>query len=220
MRPDDLLARLTAVGTTALCDADPAIHFLTGLHPVRAGSVLVGPARTVDSGGDLLPVLRGLESAQRGEVLVIDSRRADLAVAGELFATEAVRRGLGGLVVEGYVRDIPTLQSLDLAVFSRGVRPAAGNASAIGRLQVEVSCGGATVRPGDILVGDADGLIVADREQLSLCVATAEWIKAGEDRIRDAVARGRSLLDLSNYAEHVVAVENEIPSRFRLIPPD
>lgn len=218
--PDELRTRLTRIGTTALCDADPAIQVLTGLTAVRPETRMVGPARTVDCGGDLLPVLRALDSAQPGEVLVIDAGGADLAVAGELFATEATRRGLAGLVVNGHVRDLPTLRSLKLAVYSRGVSPAAGNAVEMGKIQVQVSCGGATIAPGDILVGDPDGLVVASAERLRHCIATAEWIQSGEDRIRAAVAQGRSLLDMSNYAEHVAAVAEGRPSRFRLLPPD
>lgn len=217
---EDMLARLAGLGTTALCDADPAIQVLAGLSPVRPGSRLVGPARTVECGGDLLPVLRGLESAEPGEVLVVHAGEADVAVAGELFATEAVRRGLAGLVVEGHVRDLQTLRTLGLPVYSRGVSPAAGNAVAFGRIQVEVPCGGVTIAPGDVLVGDADGLIAASAERLWNCIATAAWIQSGEDRIRAAVADGRSLLDLSNYADHVAAVADGKQSRFRLLPPD
>lgn len=217
---DDLLVRLAAIGTTALCDADPAIAVVTGLQPVRPDTRMVGRARTVDCGGDLLPVLRGLDAAQPGEVLVIDAGGAGLAVAGELFATEATRRGLAGLVVNGYVRDLVTLRTLGLAVYSLGSCPAAGNAVEMGRLQVDVSCGGVTVSPGDVLVGDPDGLVVAGRERMANCVATAEWIQSGEDRIRAATAGDRSLLEMSNYAEHVAAVAAGTPSRFRLLPPD
>ena len=217
---DDLLSSLARIGTTALCDADPAIEVLTGLTPVRPDTRMVGRARTVDCGGDLLPVLRGLATAERGEVLVIDAGGADVAVAGELFATEATRIGLAGLVVNGYVRDLATLRQLELAVYSRGVFPAAGNAAEMGRLQVPVSCGGVTVSPGDIVVGDADGVIVSSPERLRHCVATAQWIQSGEDRIREAIIAGRSLLDMSNSAEHVAAVEKDSASRFRLLPPD
>lgn len=220
MSGDDLHQRLLHIGTTALCDADPAIAVLTGLAPVRPDARMVGPARTVDCGGDLLPVLRGLDAAQAGDVLVIDTGGADLAVAGELFATEAARRGLAGLVVDGSVRDLVTLHSLDLPVYSRGVHPAAGNAVEMGRLQVPVSCGGVTISPGDVLVGDADGLIVASVERLQHCVATAEWIQSGEDRLRAAIAAGRPLHEMSTYAEHVAAVADGRPTRFRLLPPD
>lgn len=217
---DDLLPWLAGIGTTALCDADPAITVLTGLMPVRADTRMVGPARTVDCGGDLLPVLRGLDAAEPGDVLVVDAGGADLAVAGELFATEAARRGLAGLVVNGYVRDVRTLRQLDLAVYSLGVSPAAGNAAELGRLQVPVSCGGETVSPGDILVGDPDGLIVASAERLRQCVATAQWIQSGEDRIRQAILAGRPLHDMSNYPEHVAAIKAGKSSRFRLMAPD
>ena len=217
---DDLLTWLAGIGTTALCDADPAITVLAGLLPMRPDTRMVGPARTVECGGDLLPVLRGLAAAEAGEVLVVDAGGADLAVAGELFATEATRRGLAGLVVNGYVRDVATLRQLDLAVYSLGVCPAAGNAAELGRLQVPVRCGGARVSPGDILVGDRDGVIVASADRLRLCVATAQWIQSGEERIREAILAGRSLHDMSNYAEHVAAIENGKSSRFRLLPPD
>ncbi|MGE0300505.1 MAG: RraA family protein, partial [Pseudonocardia sp.] len=123
---DELIARLRRISVSSLCDADktmracdPAIHALV---PV---TTVAGPAVTVVADGDLLGMLAVVTSAPAGSVLVVDSRGSTLAASGELFATEARRRGVAAIVVDGYYRDLRRLPGVGLPVFARGSHPAA-----------------------------------------------------------------------------------------------
>jgi 4-hydroxy-4-methyl-2-oxoglutarate aldolase len=202
-----LLARLRAVQVSSLCDADktlpvvdPAIRAL-----VDAGAV-VGPAVTVRAPGDHLPVFAALAAAPAGSVLVVDTGGASVAVSGELFATEAVRRGIAGIVVDGYCRDLRGLRSLGLPVYARGTTPMAGTTVTLPSPDAEVTCGGVRVRPGDIVVGDADGLVIAAPDVLAAALPAAEEIERAEAALLAGMAAGRSLHEQTTVDEHLRAL--------------
>src|SRR5687768_15908297 len=121
-----LLARLARVETSSLVDAGGGgLRVLpAALRPIRPGLRLAGRALTVDARDDLMPMLAGLRQSGPYDVLVV-AGSPDHAVAGELFATEALRRGLAGIVIDGLCRDSRTLAELDLPVYARGVSPSA-----------------------------------------------------------------------------------------------
>jgi len=113
--------------TSACCDADRGIRLLDpAIRPLQPAPRLLGFARTVACRGDFLPVVHSLAGSRPGEVLVVDAGGVPGAVAGELFATEAQRRGLGGMVVDGAVRDTGTVRELAIAVYARHASPRAG----------------------------------------------------------------------------------------------
>ena len=120
-----VLARLARIDTTSLVDAAGGLRVLpASLRPVRRGLRLVGRALTVDAREDLLSVVEGLRLSGPGDVLVVAGSDRH-AVAGELFATEALRRGVAGMVIDGLCRDTRTLAELDLPVYARGTAPSA-----------------------------------------------------------------------------------------------
>src|SRR5262249_57136868 len=100
----------------------------------------------------LLTVLNALVHANPGDVLVIDTRGGRRAVAGELFATEAIHRKLGGIVVDGAVRDTATLRTLPLPIYARFVTPMSGTTRRACETQVAVQCGGVARNPGAVRV--------------------------------------------------------------------
>jgi 4-hydroxy-4-methyl-2-oxoglutarate aldolase len=117
--------RLDGVDTTSLSDADKSLRVLPGeLRIVNPDTVMTGRAVTVRADDDLTPVLAGLRAAGEGDVLVVAGGRGR-ALAGELFATEALRRGLAGIVLDAPCRDTRTLAALPLAFFARGTSPLA-----------------------------------------------------------------------------------------------
>jgi regulator of RNase E activity RraA len=209
----DLLQRLTAIDTTSLKDAGPALRVLpAALRPIRAGVRLLGRAVTVDAREDLMPVLAGLAQAGPGDVLVI-AGHPDHAVAGELFATEALRRGLAGFVIDGRCRDSRVLAGLDLPVFARGVAPSACPARALPVTQVPLVIGDVTVRPGDLVLGDDDGLVVGSEDEVREAIDGAEAIQQREGALRAAIEGGESLFDHLNYDEHVAALRAGQPAK-------
>src|SRR5690349_1355209 len=115
MTNESLRQRLSHVDTASLCDAGPDLRVLPSeLRPIAPGTQIVGRAVTADAGEDLMSVLAALHQAGSGDVLVVATTGARRAVAGELFATEALRRGMAGLVIDGLCRDRATLAALGL----------------------------------------------------------------------------------------------------------
>lgn len=214
MNIDEMRHRLARLDTACLCDANKNIRTLDpAIRPIRTDLKLVGRARTVVAEDDFLTVLLALEQAEQGDVLVVDGRGGRRALAGELFATEAARKGLGGLVVDGAVRDTVTLRKVPLPVYSRHIFPNAGTVERIYQTQVEINCGGVPVRPGDILFGDEDGVVVASTEELTKWIPIAEEIQAKEERVLDELSHGRSLLEMINFDEHFAAISENRKSK-------
>jgi 4-hydroxy-4-methyl-2-oxoglutarate aldolase len=210
---DDLLARLTRVDTTSLVDAAPSLRVLPGaIRPVRPGARLAGRAVTVDARSDLVPVLVGLASAGPGDVLVVAGDH-ERAIAGELFATEALRRGLAGLVVHGLCRDSRTLRAMDLPVFATGVTPRACPARAVPTTGTTLVLGGVEVHPGDLVLADDDGVVVGSPAEIAAAIDGAEAIQTREEALRAAIEQGESIFDHLNVDEHVEALRAGHDSR-------
>ncbi|HEX3198542.1 MAG TPA: RraA family protein [Propionibacteriaceae bacterium] len=188
----------------SLSDANKALRILPReLRPYRRGISMVGRAVTVTASADLVPVLAGLEQCGAGDVLVVDAGTTTHAVLGELFATEALRRKMAGIVVYGLCRDTAVLAQLPLAIYSLGTIPRAVGASRLPVTQQPIRLGEVEVRPGEILVGDDDGIVVASDAELEAVMKTAEAIQRRERKIRSAIQDGTSLFEQVNFAEHV-----------------
>lgn len=169
-----------------------------GVAPRDPGFRLVGRARTVLYGPPGVPVGTVgdyVDDLGAGEVAVLDNGgREDVTVWGDILTEIAHRRGLGGTVIDGICRDVHLCRSLGYPVFSRGHWMRTGK----DRVQVEaadvpVTIGEARVAPGDLLVGDADGVLVLPRAQEERILAVAEEIHATEAAIRAAVRGGQRL---------------------------
>ena len=209
----DLIRRLADVDTTSLKDAGPGLRVLpAALRPIQAGVRLRGRAVTVDAREDLMPVLAGLAAAGPGDVLVV-AGHPDHAVAGELFATEALRRGLAGIVIDGRCRDSRVLAQLELPVYARGVAPSACPARALPVIQVPILIGDVTVNPGDLVLGDNDGLVVGSVAEVAEVIDGAEAIQQREGALRAAIEAGETLFDHLNLDEHVAALRAGRPTK-------
>ena len=212
--PLGVLERLARIDTTSLADAGRgSLRVLpAALRPIRPGLRMVGRALTVDAHDDLMPMLAGLHLARPGDVLVVVGHE-EPAVAGELFATEALRRGVAGIVIDGRCRDSRTLARLDLPVYARGVAPTACPARAVPVIQVPVVLGSVEVRPGDLVLGDDDGIVVASDDEVLALLEGAEAIQHREEALQQTIAAGTSLFDSLNYDEHLAALEAGRDSR-------
>ena len=204
----DLKLALLELDCASLADADKSMRVMdAGLRAINTGVKLVGVARTVRCHEDFLAVIRALDQSLPGEVLIVDTQGSSRAVVGELFSLEATSRGLAGIIVDGPVRDVSTLRTLALPVYARGRCPVSGTIRELGMLQVAVVCGGVTVNPGDIVMGDDDGLIVATAAEFRALIPAAREIEAREVEVRARMAAGRSLTSMITLAEHVEALQ-------------
>lgn len=208
----DLPARLRQLSTTSLVDAAPALRVLpAALRPLVGGRRLVGRVVTARANRDLVSVIHALRESGPGDVLVVDAGGDERAVAGELFGTEAQRRGLAGLVVHGRTRDTAALTRLSLPVWSTGVAPNAYPATALPETGVGLELDGVPVRPGELVVGDDDGLVVGSDDELAAAVGPAEAIEAREKALQARLLDGTSLFDVMNYDEHLAALREGRP---------
>jgi regulator of RNase E activity RraA len=195
-RPDPaLLTRLASFDTPAISDLMNRLYTMCeAIRPVTdPGLGILGPACTVKVyPGDNLMVHKSLDVAQPGDVVVVDASSATtFAVLGDLVATKARHRGIRGFVVDGLVRDLPGILSLgDFPVFARGVSPIGPLHRGPGEVNYPVSVGGIVVHPGDILVGDRNGVVVIPNECALDLVKGLEQRAAAEADYVAAVARG------------------------------
>lgn len=136
---------------------------------------LLGTAITVRAPlGDNMMFHRALDIAQPGDVLVVDGGGCnERSLAGEIMMTYAAQKGLAGVVVNGALRDLDGIQKLDMAVYATGVTPQGPYKNGPGEINVPVCCGGVVVMPGDILVGDLDGIVVVRKEDAPLIIDEA-----------------------------------------------
>jgi len=206
-----LIVRLNRVSSTSLADASKATTPLRELSceitAVRPELKLVGRAITVDASDGLLSMVAALKIATAGDVLVVRGSKAG-AVSGELFATEAQRIGVTGIVIDGYCRDRSVLLAIDLPIYARGSKPSAPGTSALPVIQIPLVIEGVTVHPGDYLVGDADGIVLGSVAEFIAIIDRAEEIEKFEADLRQKILDGSSLLDHMNYDEHLAALQS------------
>ena len=209
----DVLDRLARIDTTSLVDAGGDLRVLpAALRPVRRGLRLAGRALTVDAREDLMSMFAGVRLSGPGDVLVVAGNDRH-AVVGELMATEVLRRGAAGIVIDGVCRDSRVLAEIDLPVYARGVAPTACPARAVPVVQVSITIGAVPVHPGDLLLGDDDGVVVASEDEIRAVLDAAETIQRREEMLRTAIAAGSSLFDSVNFDEHLAAVQAGRDSR-------
>jgi 4-hydroxy-4-methyl-2-oxoglutarate aldolase len=195
---------------------------------LQSGSVMAGVARTVSftEPNDFLPVMRALAlEAKTDEVLVVDTLSSTRAVAGEIFVAEARRKGLAGIVIDGPIRDTAhlddcsylssnnegngtattTTTTATIRIYATSVTPYSGTTDSPGKTQEVVMCGGIEVRPGDIVVGDDDGIIVGEASTFTKLIPIAQKIQQIESKLIAGITSSeeKSLASMTNLEEHV-----------------
>ena len=162
------------------------------IQALRPRMKVAGPAFTVEvRPGDNLMIHAAIAMAKPGDVLVIDGKGDQTAaLMGTLMLSACKKLGLAGVVVDGAIRDRLELLELGFPVFSAGFNPAGPTKFVPGRINHPISAGGAVVNPGDLVVGDADGVVVIERAKAPAMLALAEKKVADEAARLDAIARG------------------------------
>jgi RraA family protein len=207
-RPDpQLVAEFAKMVTPHLSDSMERMY--AGgpqLRPMHKEGKLAGPAFTVKvAPGDNLLVHKALDIAQPGDVIVVDAGGfADQAIIGELMTARAKQRGLGGLVIWGAIRDSAEIGAGTYPVFARSVTHRGPYKNGPGEINVPVVIGGMPVNPGDIIVGDADGLVAVPQDIAEQVLASAKAIITKEAEVMKQTLDGtidRSWVDKTLQAK-------------------
>ena len=192
---EQLLAALRELPVAALSDNMHRNIGSVGLHPYQrpARKTMAGTAVTVRSrGGDNLTYLRALEFCRKGDVLVVDAGGdLDNAVVGGILSFYAAHIGMTGLVVDGAIRDVAEIRERDFPVYARGVTHRGPYKDGPGEINVTVSVGGMVVNPGDIVVGDQDGLLAIPQEDAGYVIEKALAVLQAEAETMRAMKQGR-----------------------------
>lgn len=181
--PGDVLTRLGRVPTANIGDAVDRLGIVDGgIGPIWRGARVAGPAFTVwTREGDNLGIHEAIAAAPAGSVIVVNGGGlTKRALIGELMGGRAKQKGIAGFVFDGAVRDRHDLEQIDMPVFARGVSPAGPYKNGPFRLQVPIAIGGVSVAPGDIVVGDDDGVAVIPAADAAGVADRAEAVFADE----------------------------------------
>ena len=176
----DMMNRLYTMKPTIQALTDPNIK-------------LIGPACTVKVyPGDNLMVHKCLDILQPGDVVVVDTSASTMtAVLGDLISTKARHRGAAGFLVDGLIRDLPGIRALgDFPVFAQGVTPIGPLHRGPGEINYPIAAGGIVVQPGDLIIGDANGVVVVPRDIADELLERLNAKAAKESDYVTAVARG------------------------------
>jgi 4-hydroxy-4-methyl-2-oxoglutarate aldolase len=186
-----------ASGREGLVDLD--------LHQLIPGSSAAGPARTVRCGqGDNLMVHAVMDRAQPGDVLVLTMPEPEpVALVGDLLVTQAKERGVVALLVDAAVRDAEDLRELGVPIWARWIRVRGATKSEVGEIDVPIEVGGATIRPGDTVVLDADGAVVVPQERTDEVLAASRERLEGERVKREKLQSGQLSYDLDDLRARV-----------------
>jgi RraA family protein len=179
----NLIDRLRSVPAANIGDGMERLGLLdSSLQAVWPGAQVVGPAYTVwTRSGDNLFIHKALEECSPGDVIVVNGH-GDLsrALIGELIGARAAAKGIAGFVIDGAVRDAEGLRGYGMPVFARAITPAGPYKNGPGRLQVPIAVAGVAVLPGDLIVGDGDGVAVIPQSMAEQVTAAAEAVQRDE----------------------------------------
>jgi regulator of RNase E activity RraA len=191
--PVEVRRRFDGVASANLADAMGRFNFMDSGIRARTGRPVVGPALTVVCRpGDNLMLHKALALASPGDVIVLSSGgNVTSAVFGELMCRTALAAEVGGLVVDGAIRDVEALTQLRFAAFSRSISPGGCDKDGPGEINVPIACGGAVVQPGDIVVGDADGVVVVPRVDTEAVLRALEALVERERRRVEEIRTGQ-----------------------------
>jgi RraA family protein len=191
----ETIAQLGAFDTPAISDLMNRLYTMDSkIRPLTdPGLSLLGPACTVKCyPGDNLMVHKSLDVVRPGDVLAIDtSGSTTTAVLGDLVSAKARHRGIQGIVVDGLIRDLPGIAALgDFPVYAKEVTPKGPLHRGPGEINFAVSIGGIVVHPGDIIVGDLNGVVVVPRDIAEELLERLQARRAAESDYTAAVAKG------------------------------
>jgi 4-hydroxy-4-methyl-2-oxoglutarate aldolase len=205
----EVLKELAELGSATVYEAGGRRGYVDAdLHQVVPGSRVAGPARTVRCGqDDNLMVHAAMAEVQPGEILVFSMPEPrPVALVGDLLATQAQAHGAAALLVDASVRDVEDLVEMGLPIWARWVRVKGATKEIAGETEVSVSVGGATIRQGDILVLDADGVAVVEIERVEEVLAASRQRFEKEAVKRAKLRQGELSFELDGLRDQLISL--------------
>lgn len=202
----DAVDALEKYGVSTVHEAQGRIGLLASyMRPIYAGAAIAGAAVTVSlPPGDNLMIHVAVEVCKPGNILVVaPTSPCTDGYFGELLATSLRAHGVKGLVIEAGVRDVRPLTEMKFPVWSRAVHSQGTVKATLGSVNVPITCAGAQIDPGDVIVADDDGVVVVRRSAAREVAAASEQRVAKEDKTRERLAKGELGLDMYGLREKV-----------------
>lgn len=187
------LALLRDFGAATVYEAQGAKGALdSAIKPIDSSMRLAGPAFTVDTRpADNLMLHYALLKAKPGDVLVVDAKAfVEAGPWGDVMTQQALQIGLAGLVINGAVRDANTIIEMGFPVFCRGLSIKSTGKNQPGRVNVPICIGDVEINPGDIIIGDCDGLVVVRKDEVDMALRNSQARIEKENMFREKIKKG------------------------------
>jgi 4-hydroxy-4-methyl-2-oxoglutarate aldolase len=173
---------------------------LRPLFPVS----FIGRALTVKAvEGDLASVFKAIDLADPGDILVIDAEDSEsVAIFGENTAISAINKGIKAVIIDGFLRDINEINRLSFPVICKGVVPNRGSLTGKGKWNIPIQCGGAHVNSGDLIVADANGVVVIPFEESPAVLEMVKVRLENEIQVKEILNNGATIGQLRNVDQY------------------
>ena len=198
-REEEMIAIFREVSGPNISDAMHRKGAMRGILPINLGIKIVGRAVTVQTfPGDWAKPVESIDMAGPGDVLVIYNGSNSISPWGGLATLSCKMRGVEGVVIDGAVRDVDEIRALKYPTWSSGITPNAGDPKGMGEINSEITCGGQTVKPGDYIVADENGVVVIPKERAYEIARRAKEVEKMESRLYEEIRRGSTLSQVAN----------------------
>ena len=190
---EELIRKAQSLSTPLVSDAmgrQGAMDYR--IKPIREGMRVVGPAITVRlPPGDNLMAHQAIALVLQGDIIVVDTGGNTLnAPFGQIMCTVCVKKGIRGIVIDGVIRDIEHLRAMNFPVFARGASPQACEKDGPGTINTKIACGNVVVEPGDLIIGDDNGVVVIPKEKIEQVIIEAQAIQEKESSRLQQIEKG------------------------------
>ncbi len=177
----------------------------SSIKPLKSGWRISGSAITVKAMvGNNLGVHQALYIASKGDIIVVDGKGfEDIALWGGIMTEIAVKREIAGIIIDGSIRDLDIALNFDFPIFCRNISPKGPHKGWGDDVNVPISCGGVPVLPGDIIVGDSDGIVVIHKKFAEDVLAISKKIVNGEKEWLDDIRKGKTSLEAIGLQKNV-----------------
>lgn len=193
------------LNTSLLNDASSEFTFRLdfGLQNYTKTRRLSGPVFPVKTHNDILPILQGLKHAPKGAVLLVtDLGPEKLAIAGDIIMYAALYQGLGGVIIDGFIRDVEECVSFDMPILAKGTTMIASKyvSERADEVPSTIEVGSRIIQPGDWIFGDDDGLLIVKKEKLNAIIKMSQIKRIKEEQCKEQLKQGNKLTDIMNLS--------------------